>query len=79
MTQSALTALAMRKSPVRNVLAYHCDPSYITKKVQKKHATTVVCDNENEAEGFPANVPVRVLGEGREKEADLIDIITKAV
>ena len=79
MAQSAFTALTTRKSPVRNVLAYHCDPSYITKKVQKKHATTVICDNESEAEGFPDDIPVRILGEGREKEADLIDIITKAV
>lgn len=79
MNQSAFKSLTMRKSPVRNVLAYHCKPEYITKKVAKKHATTVICDNEEEADKFSVDTPVRVIGEGRQKEIDLIDIVTKAM
>lgn len=79
MIQSAFKALTTRKSPVRNVLAYHCKPDYITKKVLKKHAVTVVCDSDLEADKFGFDIPVRVIGEGRQKEIELIDIVTKAV
>ena len=76
---SALKALTTRKSPVRNVIAYHCDPGLITKKVKKKHATTIVCDSEEEAGKFDGDIPVKIIGQGRQKEADLIEIINQAV
>lgn len=76
---SAIKALTMRKSRVRNVIAYHCKPEYITKKAHKKHAVTVVCDTDDEANAFNDDVPVRVIGQGRQGEIDLIDIVSKAV
>lgn len=79
MVQAAFDALVKRKSPIRNVIAYHADPAMMTKKVLKKRATTVVCDSYEESKKFPPEVHTVVLGNGRQRDLDVVDAVIKSV
>lgn len=79
MIPAAFAALLKRKSPIRNVIAYHAEPEHFSKKIIKRHATTVICDTYEQSQKFDDDVHTVILGNGRQRDIDIVNAVAKAV
>lgn len=82
LSQPALKTLSKRKTPIRNIVVYNPDVNVMKNKRQKKkHAITVVCDNEEQAQLYPQDITTRVIDSSSQEEQfiSIVNIISDTV